>query len=185
MSVEFSNAYQEILLDNLIAIIKQNFVFQTQLKLTENSGKQKLELESQIGSLVKEIEMLKIQSKDVENYRMRAEQNTSAHEEKSRIQSALNDTMKQLAAVKKQLEQKEENFKETEQNKNKEIVELKEYIKTLEENVPQTKMKKINPSYKPPIVESVEQVKVLEAPIESVNSTISSYIEKPSDGSSF
>ncbi len=39
MSVEFSNAYQEILLDNLVAIIKQNFVFQTQLKLAENTGK--------------------------------------------------------------------------------------------------------------------------------------------------
>ena len=41
MSVEFSNAYQEILLDNLMSIIKQNFVFQTQLKMTEDVGKQK------------------------------------------------------------------------------------------------------------------------------------------------
>lgn len=185
MSVEFSNAYQEILLDNLMAIIKQNFVFQTQLKLTENTGKEKSELESQINSLIKEIELLKIQSKDVENFKMRAEQNTSAHEEKSRIQTALNDTMKQLAAVKKQLEQKEEFLKETEQNKNKEIADLKEYIKTLEENVPQSKMKKINPSYKTPVIESAEEVKPLEASPEPVKSTITSYIEKPTDGSSF
>ena len=136
-------------------------------------------------SLINEIESLKLQSKDVENYRMRAEQNSSAHEEKSRIQTALNDTMKQLAAVKKQLEQKEENFKQLEKNINEEIVNLKVYIKTLEENVPQSKMKKINPSYKPPVVESVEELKSLEVPIEPVKSTITSYIEKPTDGSSF
>ena len=46
MSVEFSNAYQEILLDNLVAIIKQNFVFQTQLKLAEDSGKAKDEIQA-------------------------------------------------------------------------------------------------------------------------------------------
>jgi hypothetical protein len=46
MSVEFSNAYQEILLDNIVSIIKQNFIFQTQLKLTENSGKAKDELQA-------------------------------------------------------------------------------------------------------------------------------------------
>ena len=39
MSVEFSNTYQEILLDNLVSIIKQNFVFQTQLKLAENDAR--------------------------------------------------------------------------------------------------------------------------------------------------
>ncbi len=46
MSVEFSNAYQEILLENLMTIIKQNFMFQTQLKLTEDTGKQRAELEA-------------------------------------------------------------------------------------------------------------------------------------------
>ena len=43
MSVEFSNTYQEILLDNLVSIIKQNFIFQTQLKLAENGNKDKSE----------------------------------------------------------------------------------------------------------------------------------------------
>lgn len=185
MSVEFSNAYQEILLDNLMAIIKQNFVFQTQLKLTENVGKDRSDLESKIGELTKEIEMLKIQSRDAETYRMKAEQNTSAHEEKSRIQTALNDTMKQLSAVKKQLEESQSFVSKIENDKNTEIVELKEYIKTLEENVPVSKMKKINPSYKPPIVETIVETKPLEVPIEPVESTISSYIEKPTDGSTF
>ena len=39
MSVEFSNAYQEILLDNFNSVIKQNLMFQTQLKMAEEAQK--------------------------------------------------------------------------------------------------------------------------------------------------
>ena len=46
MSVEFSNTYQEILFDNLISIIKQNFIFQTQLKIAEESGKVTAEIQT-------------------------------------------------------------------------------------------------------------------------------------------
>ena len=184
MSVEFSNAYQEILLDNLMAIIKQNFVFQTQIKLTENFGKEKSELEDANKRLQNQLETLANQIRDAETYKMKAEQNTSAHEEKSRIQTALNDTMKKLAGVTKELEEKKEEVKTVERQKNEEINELKEYIKVLEENVAQSKLKKINPSYKPPIPDPVI-VKTLEVPVEPVESTITSYIEKPSDGSSF
>ena len=35
MSVEFSNAYQEVLLENLDVILKQNFMMQARLKLFE------------------------------------------------------------------------------------------------------------------------------------------------------
>ena len=52
MSVEFSNAYQEILLENLMTIIKQNFMFQTQLKLAEDTGKQRAELEAKYNEIV-------------------------------------------------------------------------------------------------------------------------------------
>mgnify|MGYP003345724111 FL=1 len=51
MSVEFSNAYQEILFDNLVSIIKQNFMFQTQLKLAEDTGKVKEELQAKYNEL--------------------------------------------------------------------------------------------------------------------------------------
>ena len=39
MSVEFSNAYQEILLDNFNSVIKQNMLFQTQLRMSEEAQK--------------------------------------------------------------------------------------------------------------------------------------------------
>ena len=184
MSVESSNAYQEILLDNLMAIIKQNFVFQTQLKLTENFGKDKSELEERNKALQNQLDSLSNQIRDVENYKMRAEQNNSAHEEKSRIQTALNDTMKKLSGVTKELEEKKEELRTIEQRKQKELDELKDYIKVLEENVAQSKLKKINPSYKPPTPETID-VKTLEMPVAPVESTITSYVEKSNDGSSF
>ena len=118
MSVEFSNAYQEILLDNLMAIIKQNFVFQTQLKLAEETGKAKSELQAKYDELMKS----------------RLNVNDTAHEEKTRIQGALNDVMKKKSGLEKEL-----------QERNTEIAELKEYISKLEGIVPQSKLKKINP----------------------------------------
>jgi len=117
MSVEFSNAYQEILLDNLMAIIKQNFVFQTQLKLAEETGKAKSELQAKYDELMKS----------------RLNVNDTAHEEKTRIQGALNDVMKKKSGLEKEL-----------QERNTEIAELKEYISKLEGIVPQSKLKKIN-----------------------------------------
>jgi predicted RNase H-like nuclease (RuvC/YqgF family) len=121
MSVEFSNAYQEILLDNLMSIIKQNFVFQTQLKIAENVKNNYDELSKQLDSLKEENNSLRVQVSQVDGYKLRAESNNSAHEEKTRIQSALNDEMRKSALLKTNLEQKEV-----------EILELKEKIKLLE-----------------------------------------------------
>jgi len=132
MSVEFSNAYQEILLDNLVSIIKQNFIFQTQLKIAENVKNNYDELSKQLDFLKEENNSLKVQVGQVDGYKLRAEANNSAHEEKSRIQSALNDEMRKSALLKTNLEQKEV-----------EILELKEKIKLLEtpETTPTPKFK--------------------------------------------
>jgi hypothetical protein len=65
-----------------------------------------------------------------------------------------------------------------------EILELKDYIKILEENVPQSKMKKINPSYKP-IEPEVIKIQVAD---KSTTLDIIPFItesENSKDGSSF
>lgn len=134
MSVEFSNAYQEILLENLMTIIKQNFIFQTQLKLTEDTGKQKAELEAKYNEVVNQWNAVQGQLEEIESYKQRANNNNSAHQEKTRIQTALNDEMKKSAGLKTQLQDKEG-----------EISKLKEYIGKLEEIAPMSKLKKINP----------------------------------------
>lgn len=127
MSVEFSNVYQEILLENLIAIIKQNFIFQTQLKIAEQSNKATAEIQTKYNELLQAHEILK-------DFKVKANVNESAHEDKSRLQGALNDLMKQNTALQKKLEEK-----------NIEISGLKEYMKKLESIATPSKLKKLNP----------------------------------------
>jgi len=154
MNMEFSNAYQEILLDNLVSIIKQNFIFQTQLKLAEESGKLKAEIETKYNDLLKAHESLK-------DIKAKVDINASAHEEKSRLQGALNDIMKKNAQIKKDLEEKE-----------MEILILKEYIEKLETIAPSSKLKKINP-------EKFIEEKPVEQPAPDL------FAIKANDGSSF
>lgn len=154
MSVEFSNAYQEILLDNLVAIIKQNFIFQTQLKLAEESGKAKNEIQAKYDELIRAHEALK-------EFKAKADVNASAHEEKSRLQSALNDSMKKITALQKDLEAKDT-----------EIAGLKEYIEKLENIATPSKLKKLNP-------EKFADEKPVEQPTSDL------FAIKVNDGSSF
>jgi predicted RNase H-like nuclease (RuvC/YqgF family) len=154
MSVEFSNAYQEILLDNLVAIIKQNFVFQTQLKLAEDSGKATAEIQAKYNELIQAYEAVK-------DLKTKVDVNASAHEDKSRLQGALNDTMKQNTALQKQLEEK-----------NTEIASLNEYIEKLESIATPSKLKKLNP-------EKFTEENIVEQPVSNL------FAIKVNDGSSF
>ena len=154
MSVEFSNAYQEILLDNLVAIIKQNFIFQTQLKLAEDSGKATAEIQAKYKELIQAYEAVK-------DLKTKVDVNASAHEDKSRLQGALNDSMKQNTALQKQLEEK-----------NTEIAGLNEYIEKLESIATPSKLKKLNP-------EKFTEENIVEQPVSNL------FAIKVNDGSSF
>lgn len=79
MSVEFANIYQEILLENLVSIIKQNFVFQTQLKLAENLGQRNAELEQQLNELKNQMTSFNHVAEQLEMYKNKVDQNNSAH----------------------------------------------------------------------------------------------------------
>ena len=164
MSVEFSNTYQEILLDNLVSIIKQNFIFQTQLKLAENGNKDKSELQEKYDTLFSQYESLKSQTPELEALRLRVDTNAGAHEEKSRIQSALNDEMRKSVELKGQLEVKSSELAE----KTQEVVDLRNQILKLESLIPVSKPKKSNSVFDP---------------IESTPLTPSSF--KGKDGSTF
>jgi chromosome segregation ATPase len=145
MSVEFSNTYQEILLDNLVSIIKQNFIFQTQLKLAENGNKDKTELQEKYDTLFSQYNSLKSQTPELEALRLRVDTNAGAHEEKSRIQSALNDEMRKSVELKGQLEVKSSELAKQHQ----EIVDLKNQILKLESSIPTPKLKKSNSVFDP------------------------------------
>lgn len=144
MSVEFANAYQEILLDNLMSVIKQNFIFQTQIKLSENVGNEKVQLEKQVQDLVEKLNSMQVNNEQLEFYKNISEQNSSAHEEKSRIQSALNDEMKKSSNFEKELRELREKFDNAIKQKENEIVELNKTIGNLKTLVAPTKLKKVS-----------------------------------------
>jgi hypothetical protein len=112
MSVEFSNIYQEVLLENLDVIIKQNFVMQARLKLLEKETDVRAEMQAKINDLtVKHQEALQ-QINNSQHYKVQAESNDAIVQEKTRIQSALNDTMRELGKTKSALELKEKEIEE-------------------------------------------------------------------------
>ena len=132
MSVEFSNAYQEVLLENLDVILKQNFMMQARLKLFEKETNLRAEMQAKIDDLtVKNQEVLQ-QVEQTQHYRVQAESNDAIVQEKSRIQSALNDTMRELGATKNSLDSITQQLN----SKDKEVEEMKSRISELEKLVP-------------------------------------------------
>jgi hypothetical protein len=191
MSVEFTNTYQEILLDNLTAIIKQNFVFQTQLKIAENTSKENQDAKKKLEELTVLYNTAKSELSQLSVYKSKAESNTSAHEEKNRIQSALNDEMKKSFSLQKELENKNieikkiEIFKQEEfQHLQVEINNLNDYIKKLEEIAPVTKLKKIKTDK---TILTQQKEKVILPVFEEKNdaSKIENKLQKVLDGSTF
>ena len=125
MSVEFSNAYQEVLLENLDSILKQNFMFQTKLKLFEKEANIKTELQAKLDDVTVRYQQALEQVGQAEQYKAQASSNDAIVQEKSRIQSALNDTMRELGATKSELEKSQSD-----------VVDLKARVKELEKLVP-------------------------------------------------
>jgi chromosome segregation ATPase len=140
MSVEFSNAYQEVLLENLDSILKQNFMFQARLKLLERQTASQAELQAKLDELTVRHQDVLGQVGKAESYRIQAESNDAIVQEKTRIQSALNDTMKKVSGLESSLEV----LKKEILDKDAELLDLKAYIPKLEETVPAIKLKKTN-----------------------------------------
>jgi hypothetical protein len=51
MDGQFLSAYNEVILDNFTAVLKQNFMFQTQLKFVEDQKQKLVEAEEKIAKL--------------------------------------------------------------------------------------------------------------------------------------
>jgi multidrug efflux pump subunit AcrA (membrane-fusion protein) len=125
MSVEFSNAYQEVLLENIDSILKQNFMFQARLKMLEKEANIKTELQAKLDDVTAKYQQALADVGAAEQYKIQASSNDAIVQEKSRIQSALNDTMRELGTTKGVLE-----------GSQAEVKELKSRIAELEKLVP-------------------------------------------------
>lgn len=130
MDMNYVTAYQEVLLENLDAILKQNFQFQTRLKLYEMDSNKQAELQAKFNELsanyqeaVNKLDEFKSSS---QVYKVQAESSDAIVQEKNRIQSALNDAMREITVLNQSI-----------QTKDREISNLKDIIaKPKEEEKP-------------------------------------------------
>jgi len=132
MSVEFSNAYQEVLIENLDVILKQNFMMQARLKLFEKETNLRAEMQAKIDELTAKHQEALEQIGQTQHYKTQAESNDAIVQEKTRIQSALNDTMRELGATKNSLDSITQQLN----LKNIEVEEMKSSISELEKLIP-------------------------------------------------
>lgn len=154
----FINAYNEVILDNLNAIMKQNFMFQTQIKFLEERVsmipgleekgnlydsvvREKTELENRLVSLKNEI-----QNKDniIKN-------TTNSDADKHRLQTALNEQAKELERLSNKITDVEND-----------IDDKNYYIKQLEDMLPNSKRKKLGLEIIESTKEEVEEIKITE-----------------------
>ena len=139
MSVEFSNSYQEVLLENLDVILKQNFMMQARLKLLEKEANVHAEMQAKIDELTVKHQEALDKIGQTQHYKIQAESNDAIVQEKTRIQSALNDTMRELGTTKSALEAREKEI----QQMNSRILELEKLIPSASKVIKKVTVKSI------------------------------------------
>jgi chromosome segregation ATPase len=161
MDGKFLSTYNEVILDNFNAVLKQNFMFQTQIKILEEQIKEKSEIETKLASLSSEknnivelraeIDGLKTELNS-KNLAIQNLNNTDS--ERHRLQSAVNNQMKEIEGLKSQVDSlqngKDSEVQLVKNQKDSEIKLLKDkekeqldYIAQLEEMLPNSKKKKL------------------------------------------
>jgi len=161
MDGKFLSIYNEVILDNFDAVLKQNFMFQTQIKLLEEQIKEKSELETKLASLSSEkndivelraeIDGLKT---ELDNKNLAIQNLNNTDNERHRLQTAVNNQMKEIEGLKSQVGSlqngKDSEVQSVKTQKDSEIKLLKDkekeqlnYIAQLEEMLPNSKKKKL------------------------------------------
>jgi len=129
--IRFLQKYGEVLNDNFNAVLKQNLLFQTQIAVLQEDVKQ---LED-VNELKKEVRRLIEENTDLrndlvnKNNTLKQNQNTDA--DKHRLQTAVNSQMREISDLKEKIGILEND-----------IISNKEYIKQLEDALPNSKKKK-------------------------------------------
>ena len=175
MSVEFSNAYQEILLDNFNSVIKQNMMFQTQLKLAEDAQKNN-KSDEKINLLNGEYNVLKSEYdaalKKISELEVRANVGQSLHDEKTRVQAALNEELRKSTGLNEQLVQQSKTIGEQSKTIEDITKQLNDSLKEIEDLKSTLEKKESMPT-------EIQNI------LPKVKKTNSKVLDKLSDGSSF
>jgi chromosome segregation ATPase len=174
MDGKFLSTYNEVILDNFDAVLKQNFMFQTQIKILEEQIKEKSELETKLASLSSEKnDIIELRAEidglkaELDNKNLAIQNLNNTDSERHRLQTAVNNQMKEIEGLKSQVGSlQNDNNSEVQlvkSQKDSEIKLLKDkekeqlnYIAQLEEMLPNSKKKKLGieiPEEQKPTVE--------------------------------
>jgi chromosome segregation ATPase len=182
MSVEFSNTYQEILLDNFNSVIKQNLMFQTQLKMAEEVQKNN-KSDEKISLLNGEYDVLKseydVALKKISDLEVRANVGQSLHDEKTRIQAALNDELRKSSILNEKILEQSKTIEE-------QTLKISQQSKTIEDTMKELEKSNAEIEDLKSILEKKESMPTeIQNILPKVKKTNSKVVNNIPDGSSF
>ena len=174
---QFIEAYNNVILENMNSVLKQNLIFQTQLKFVELKDKEIGELREQLAKF-QELEQSTVQTKSESEKKvsdLQSEVNNLRHQlnnkddelkkvantdaERHRLQSAVNSQMKEIESLKNKVSSLEvEKNKIVDENHQQ-----KDYINQIEDMLPKTKKKQLGITE-----ESTQEIKQPETKIEDL-----------------
>lgn len=154
MDVRLQNAYVEVLLGNFMEVVKQNLMFQAQIEVNKNSLQEaedsvrrlKEVSDSNIqyqNQLVEKDKLINQLTTERDNLRSSSGNNDSLRQEKDRLQSAVNDYMRQLKLAQQDVLKAKSESQDVLLQNNSRIEELTKYVVRLEAVVPANKLKKV------------------------------------------
>jgi DNA polymerase II large subunit len=174
MDGKFLDVYNEVILDNFNAVLKQNFMFQTQIKFAEEKVKEVGELEKKLAALTSENSDANILREEIKTLKDTINQkeaiiqsSTNADNERHRLQTAVNNQMKEIEGLKKTIDDLQQKQKDQQV-----------YVTQLEEMLPNSKKKKLG------IELPEEQKPIKEEPI-TLNKEDDNILKFASTGGSF
>lgn len=132
MDVQFINSYNEVLFDNFVSVLKQNILFQTNIKILEEKLQKALELQKDIDDLSnirnEYNTALDNNAKLQAQLNEKDQQLSSMHSneaEKYRLQSAVNDLMRQNAELENKINELKNKNSDFDSQLNKKITKKK------------------------------------------------------------
>ena len=124
MDINLQNAYVEVVLENFLSVVKQNLLFQAQLEVNKKNTDELNDARRQLEDLSK---------RNVElQHHLETPQINPLKEEKNRLQSALNEMMRENKSL-----------KDSNSTLTTSLVDLNRYVEEMEKVVPVSKLKKL------------------------------------------
>ena len=169
MDTKFLSYFNEVAQDNFIAVVKQNLVFQAQIKLLDEEVKKVPglletiegleETKKEVQGLVEEVNDLKNQLEHKETI---IKNNSNSDADKHRIQTALNNQAQEIQTLTNRLNEAEKANDKKNAKLKQQVDEQKEYIAQLEEMLPNSKKKKLGIAVEVPLVTEIVKEEKLE-----------------------